>query len=166
MFRLVDFDLFGPDGSMTMGRAAIHTSVEDCLRLDTSAKAIRSQLLPGEYRRGTWTWSRDGERVASIGYAMNGLGDQIALELDYKVSGRPTKQLLTLVRTRPNFGGERWWFLCPLELAQGHERRVRCLFMPPGKSLFAGRQAHSLNYESQKRSKLTRTISRLLRDCA
>jgi hypothetical protein len=147
-----------------MGRQAIHTSVEDCLRLDTASEAVRSQLVPGGVRTGSWTWSRDGERVAQIGYYMNGLRDErLTLELDYSASGMQVRQFVNVVQTRPHYGGSRWWFLCPKAFEDGQERRVRCLYMPPGQTRFASRIAYSLNYDSQKTSSLSRTISRFLR---
>jgi hypothetical protein len=146
-----------------VGRVAIHTSVEDCLRLDTASDAVRSRLRLGCVSSGRWTWSRDGEPFAVVGYTVNGLrGERLALELEYRISGRPVRQFITLVQTSPHYGGIRWWFLCPTELARGVERRVRCLYLPLGQSHFAGRVAHKLNYESQKVSSLARTISRLL----
>jgi hypothetical protein len=150
-----------------MGRQAIHTSVEDCLRLDTASDAVRSQLVPGGVRRGSWTWWRDGERVAQIGYYMNGLREErLTLELDYSASVKPVRQFVTVVQTRPHYGGSRWWFLCPIEYSRGVERRVRCLYLPAGQTHFASRVAHNLNYESQKVSCLSRTISRLVKAVA
>ena len=147
-----------------MGRQAIHSSVEDCLRLDAASEAVRPQLQRGGFGSGTWNWSIDGERIGSIGYRMQGLfGDRLTMELNFAVSGQQIQQTITAVQTRPNYGGVRWWFLCPVASNQGNERRVRCLYMPPGQTQFASRIAHSLNYDSQKKSRLSRTISRMLR---
>lgn len=147
-----------------MGRPSIHTSVEDCLRLDAASDAVRPQLQRGGFGSGAWNWSIDGERIGSIGYRMQGFfGDRLTMQLNFSVTGRPVQQTITAVQTRPNYGGVRWWFLCPVASRAGRELRVRCLFKPPGQALFASRIAHSLNYESQKRSSLSRTISRMLR---
>ena len=43
--------------------------------------------------------------------------------------------------TRPNYGGRRWWFLCPLV-----RRRAAKLYLPPGGRLFGSREAYGLTY--------------------
>ena len=51
------------------------------------------------------------------------------------------------VLTVPNFGGLRWWFVCPLS-----KRRATKLHLPPGKDCFAHRDAHDLTYRSCQES--------------
>jgi hypothetical protein len=50
-----------------------------------------------------------------------------------------------LVATRPPFGGQRWWLVCPAE-----GRRVRKLFLPLGRRRFRSRYAYRLAYASQR----------------
>ena len=63
------------------------------------------------------------------------------LRLRYDVSGERVDCMARLVTTRPNYGGRRWWFLCPLL-----RRRAAKLYLPPGAKLFGSREAHGLTY--------------------
>ena len=49
--------------------------------------------------------------------------------------------MVRLVSTRPNYGGRRWWFVCPLV-----GRRVAKLYLPPGARLFGSGDAYGLTY--------------------
>jgi hypothetical protein len=56
---------------------------------------------------------------------------------------------INLTTSCPNFGGSRWWFLCPLVVAgRACSRRVRKLYLPPGGRHFGCRHCYSLTYES------------------
>lgn len=61
-------------------------------------------------------------------------------ELDYKVQ---------LVTTPCNFGGVRYWFICPLWI-DGRQcgRRVAKLYLPPGGKYFGCRHCYNLTYKS------------------
>jgi len=50
-----------------------------------------------------------------------------------------------LAATRPHFGGRRWWFLCP-----STNRRLRKLYLPPGRRRFRSLQAYRLINASQQ----------------
>jgi len=56
-----------------------------------------------------------------------------------------------LVQTRPNYGGIRWWFLCPRS-----GRRVAKLYLPRGGAYFWSRRAYRLGYPCQRGSPLDR----------
>ena len=61
-----------------------------------------------------------------------------------------------LATTTPNYGGIRWWFLCPLAPNRSPcYRRVAKLYVPPGGKYFGCRTCHDLTYttcqESDKR---------------
>jgi hypothetical protein len=49
--------------------------------------------------------------------------------------------MVRLVTTRPNYGGRRLWFVCPLV-----GRRAAKLYLPPGGRLFGSREAYGLTY--------------------
>ena len=66
-------------------------------------------------------------------------------------------QAITLVRSTPNFGGSRLWFLCPFT-----GKRVRVLYLPPGAQRWGGRRAYKLTYQSQRESGQGRALLRLL----
>jgi len=57
------------------------------------------------------------------------------------------RQDISVVRTRPNFGGFRWWFLCP-GAGQLCGRRSYKLYLPATGSGFACRMCHGLAYSS------------------
>ena len=58
-----------------------------------------------------------------------------------------------LETTPCNFGGQRWWFLCPLT-RNGRPCRRRCgkLYSPPGNLYFGCRRCNDLTYRSCQES--------------
>ena len=63
------------------------------------------------------------------------------LRLRYCVGGERVDCMVRLVTTRPNYGGRRWWFLCPL-----NGRRAVKLYLPTRGRLFGSREAYGLTY--------------------
>jgi hypothetical protein len=58
-----------------------------------------------------------------------------------------------LEATRPNFGGLRWWFICPLVRRDGGPpRRVAKLYLPSGGKYFGSREGNGLTYTSCQES--------------
>lgn len=57
------------------------------------------------------------------------------------------EQTVQLHRTEPQFGGVRWWFLCP-----DCQRRVLYLCLPQNAHHFSCRSCHNLSYESTQSS--------------
>jgi hypothetical protein len=79
------------------------------------------------------------------------------VDLEYSRRRSGTRQRLRyrvpLTSTEPNFGGERWWFLCPLvREGKACARRVAKLYLPPQKLYFGCRQCYCLNYRSSQES--------------
>jgi hypothetical protein len=72
--------------------------------------------------------------------------------------GEDVDQLVGLIATRPNFGGQRWWMICPQSGS-----RVAKLYMPPGAKRFASRHSWNLGYFSQQEAKKDRTFEKLCR---
>ena len=76
-------------------------------------------------------------------------------------SGRFYDYTVDLVSTRANYGGLRWWFICPGVVA---ERccgcRVRKLYLAPGQKSFACRRCSDLCYTSQREDDMTRALSK------
>ena len=119
-------------------------TVEDSLVLSVSALTQAGALVPGERIGGLWGWRYEGEARphAIVGYDANLTEpDDPWLRLRYDVSGERADCMVRLVTTRPNYGGRRWWFLCPLV-----GRRVAKLYLPPGGRLFGSREAYGLTY--------------------
>ncbi len=135
------------------------------------ARAIRGAEIGADvrFRPITWTWGRDGEVCceAECAVTIHQGGDSGALRLHYVPHdafdrGHGEQDwTITLVTTRPPFGGRQWWFLCPIS-----GRRCRKLFLPAGGRRFLSRQAYGLGYLSQRitpASRAQRTIGKLCR---
>jgi hypothetical protein len=79
-----------------------------------------------------------------------GMSDRVCV-LSFELLDRPTPspvhQRIALTRTRPNFGGLRWWFLCPGS-EQPCGRRCHKLYLPAGGVGFACCLCHGLVYSS------------------
>jgi hypothetical protein len=89
-----------------------------------------------------WTWSRNGEQVASI--AMRAQADRVTLTYESRAYGGEPKSMnysVRLDRTGCNYGRQRVWWLCP---AVGFGRRMAVLYGGAG---FACRHCHQLAYK-------------------
>jgi len=84
---------------------------------------------------------------------------RISYKLSYRLSGKSelVEYNVELEATPCNFGGIRYWFVCPL-LRDGAacKERVGKLYLPPHAKYFGCRRCYNLTYRSQKerRSKL------------
>ena len=144
------------------------TTVEDCLTLSMGVVGQFEGLQERTPYGGkiTWTKTRTGEEVANIGYAFRPLGDADRwdgrLRLKYTIT-RPQRSGedevsemeygINLETTPCNFGGERWWFRCPLvrgDSPSGEPCNRRCfkLYEPPGADYFGCRECYDLTYKS------------------
>ncbi len=74
--------------------------------------------------------------------------DAVTLQVSYSPPGAGTavEYRVRLQATRPNYGGRRWWLLCPLS---GCGRRCAVLYLPPGRQYFGCRTCYRLTYPSQ-----------------
>src|SRR6185369_10508511 len=73
--------------------------------------------------------------------------------LSYSVNGRSVGLTVRLVTTQPNYGGVRWWFVCPLTTrGQACNRRVMKLYLPPNGHYFGCRHCYDLTYRSRQQS--------------
>jgi hypothetical protein len=68
-------------------------------------------------------------------------------ELRLTMEGGSFNQDIPLSKTKPNFGGIRWWYKCPK-----CELRVSRLYRPLNEHCFFCRHCHNLDYESMKLS--------------
>lgn len=132
-------------------------AVEDCKSISTKF-LNRHNYFDGGLRSGGMNWSRNGEETGSIRFVVstvereeylrflytqtdNSTGEKT--ELDYKVR---------LASTPCNFGGRRWWFICPL-VVHGYpcSRRVGALYLGGGQ-YFGCRHCYDLTYQSSQDS--------------
>ena len=116
----------------------------------------------GAFRRNlgvltTMSWkNRIGQDRGSIGYKVR--ADLSAVELFYSVSGSwagPEPEDIHIVvpldTTPCHFGGERFWFICPLTTnGSACRRRVAKLYLPPGAKYFGCRHCYDLSYRSKQ----------------
>jgi hypothetical protein len=146
------------------------TSIEDCKTLDLAELRAAGLLAPGKRQMQVITWRR-GERVTGrINILVDTLDPaQPRLRAIYTVTrpGADPQDLdykIPLTPTLPNYGGKRWWLVCPL-IAGDRPclRRVRVLYLPPGGLYFGCRACYNLTYTSCQES--DKRISRLLK-CA
>ena len=69
------------------------------------------------------------------------------------------EQVVGLTATTLASGGARFWFLCP---GLGCGRRVGALFCPPGESRWRCRHCCDLRYASQRETRRSRSIIRMV----
>jgi hypothetical protein len=90
-----------------------------------------------------------------VGYEVNTLDDSPWLRLTYTLtaSQEALDYRIRLATTRPQFGGMRWWFICPL-IVNGApcSRRVGKLYFPPGARYYGCRHCYRLAYTSCQES--------------
>ncbi len=92
-------------------------TVEDGLSLDIDKLIRDGNIRPEQWCSGTLRWTRvsSGEEVGSISYEANLVAsDQAWLRLHYRANDEPQDYRVILETTRPNYGGRRWWFRCPV----------------------------------------------------
>ena len=109
----------------------------------------------------TSTWRRGEEVRAAVSFKLLLVDDKpAALRFMYTAADRNTGEkteydyLIELTSTPCNFGGERWWFVCPL-IVNGRRcnRRARIIYIPYGAVYFGCRKCHRLSYDSRQLSR-------------
>ena len=119
-------------------------------------------LQPGTRRSGLWAWRAavTGKVIRDIGYGIDTRVDPHA-RLGYQIpTGEYVNHRLDLVSTCPNYGGRRWWFVCPGLVSGACRRRVRKLYLAPGEKYFACRRCCDLRYASQREDYVHRALSK------
>lgn len=126
------------------------TTVEDCHALDVGSFLERGVF---RYPWGSIKWFRGDDQTGAIDYtaSVDG-GPHLVLRYGFARRDGPTEtvtETVRLVSTPCHFGGERWWFVCPL--VRGGTpcgRRVRKLYLPSGARYFGCRHCYDLTYVS------------------
>lgn len=108
---------------------------------------------------GSWEWHRSatGEVISSIDYSINFFEPHVWLQYTLPQTRECLAYHVDLVATVPNYGGQRWWFICPVRACR---RRVRKLYLAPGEKYFACRRCCDLNYTSQREDDMNRALSK------
>ncbi len=70
--------------------------------------------MPGQWKSGMITWSRNGNKTGSIAIIVDTFSESPYLDLDYKCNDQLIKYRIQLVSIPANIGkGAVWYFLCP-----------------------------------------------------
>jgi len=132
-------------------------TVEQCKSISTKFFKDKGYLCSNEERscHGSIFWSHNGR---SIGFGVSTFKGNEYINLKYTITDKSTNQKTEidynakLTWTPCNFGGRRWWFICPLVVnGQICSRRVGVLYLASGK-YFGCRHCYNLTYESCKES--------------
>ena len=150
-------------GSGNWYRFGKKTTVEECRSLDV--RRLHGEGLLELGYRFSWSWSRAGRQIASIGCVVLGEHRAERVILLFRHRSGPSaewedvQELVELDWTPCNFGNERPWFLCP-GLVNGVRcgRRVAVLYCPG--RYFLCRHCYDLAYESQRENEMHRALRR------
>jgi len=104
--------------------------VEECLTIGTPRGPLHDM-------KGTWHWQYYG---LSASYSIHTEYSELRVFMQ-------AHQQIPLRHTTPNYGGTRWWFLCPK-----CDQRVSLLHKPRESYCFFCRDCHDLSYQSSQLS--------------
>lgn len=145
-------------GGYGSGRYGGKNKVQHCRSLDVNKMNKAGGLKPGF--SGSWQWSEDGEKVASIGFSSS--ENRIDLNYKYRSYGddwQSVEHPVAILWSPCRYGGERAYFRCP-GVVNGHHcgRRVVKLYM--GGKYFLCRHCYNLAYASQSETRADRLLRR------
>ena len=155
----------GGIGSGSWDRLCRKSTTDQCLTLDT--RDIRKHFLACRSGSVRWTWTNGSK--SSIGYTVGWIIAQPRLTLKYRWNDEADVQIPILLQQMPmRFGGERWFYTCPLIVSGVPcNRRVCKLYLAPGSRYFGCRHCHALAYRSsQEAHSAERATARLGRGWA
>ena len=92
------------------------TTIEDCLtfRLKGLTENLNNYLTSYGTRKGVTSWSRNGEKFASINIEVTYNEYQSFIIFDYRNNGEPIRYKVNLISKVSNLGkGNVWFFVCP-----------------------------------------------------
>ena len=150
----------GGMGSGNWCRWSKKATVEESLSIGVGD--FKKRLFSESTGAFTWTWA--GGNKSSVGYRVTWDDGGPTFILTYRWGEQEDVRIPIRLQTTPTqFGGERWWFTCPL-IVDGVEcdRRVGKLHLPPGARYFGCRTCHNLTYRSsQEAHQADRVFARL-----
>ena len=134
------------------------TNLDDARVLDISRMVKTGAILQSGHTCGAWIWTdkSTGEEVSRIGYEANTTQLScpfLRLQYTFTSSGKKLDYKVPLSITRPHYGGQRFWFICPVK-----GKRASKLYLPYGGDMFASRHAYRLLYGSQTESHYDRAL--------
>jgi hypothetical protein len=131
--------------------------VEDCLTFSVfDLKRLYDLSRPTGLQRHAFWKNQSGETTSNINYTV--LEDFRGVEFSYTIKSRfgeeeeeQIKYRIPLVTTPCNYGGQRYWFICPWYAGGIYcGRRVAKLYLPSGDKYFACRHCYDLSYKSRQ----------------
>jgi len=139
-------------------------TVEDCRNVSISFLKKHDYLSENSYRSGAISWKNCyGEETSSIGVVVSTFEGEKYVRFYYTVTKRSSGEKtdydykVALTTTRCNFGGVRYWFICPLSRNGVYcGRRVGKLYSPPGSHYYGCRHCYNLSYESRNEPRFAR----------
>ena len=139
-------------------------TVEDCRSVSISFLKKHGYLNPDCHQSGGISWKNCyGEETSSIGITVSTFEAESFVRFYYTVTKRSTGEKIEfdykvhLTNTPCNFGGIRYWFICPLSRNGVFcGRRVAKLYCAPGGNYYGCRFCYDLSYESRNESRLGR----------
>jgi hypothetical protein len=133
------------------------TLFDDVKTISITFLTKHGYLKPNQWRNGTITWSRNGNKTGSISIGIYTNPENSYLELDYKCNEAPINYRVQLISAPSNLGkGVVWYFVCP------HTgKRCRKLYLAD--TYFYHRSAfRGCMYEKQTQSKKSRYFDKTL----
>lgn len=133
-------------GGFGSGRWGGRPTADGAKKIDLAWMLRTGKAKPGQWLSGWISWTCRGQDSGSISYSANMVDPYAStLELSYWLGSgenrESVEQIVRLVFTEPNYGGRRWWMVCPYS-----HRRVAKLYLPGGGDRFASRQAWRLGW--------------------
>jgi hypothetical protein len=150
-------------GGSGSGRQGGRATVESAWRLDIDTLVRAGAIQPGTYVEGNLKLPSCDDELA---IKFESSAGDLWLRLRYAIRDSWTGEQhqiddkIYLTASRPWFGGQRWWFVCPIE-----NRRVRKLYLPFGGHRFRSRRAYRLAYASQREAVYDRAMRRARKLC-
>ena len=150
-------------GGWGSGRHGGRPTADMSKKVDLAWMIRTGKATPGQWISGSLSWNCGGQPAGSISYVAN--MEELHgsyLRLNYwRGSGddrEEVEQTVRLVFSEPNYGGRRWWMICPYKGI-----RVAKLYLPNGGDRFASRKAWGLAYQSQRVAYRDRPFEKLFR---
>jgi len=150
-------------GGFGSGRTGGRPTADMSKKVDLAMMIRKGWAKPGQWLSGSLSWNCAGEPAGSISYSAD-MRDPFESKLKltfWRGSGddrEHVEQQIRLVFTEPNYGGRRWWMICPYR-----GKRVAKLYLPNWGDRFAGRRAWRLAYQSQRVARRDRPFEKLFR---
>lgn len=135
----------------------------NCLIIEIALLARRGVIATGRVVSGGLTWTGGPGTTYSVRFTVEMIDLSkpcFWLQFDLILPDgktRSVRQRIALIKTRPHYGGARWWFACPHTGA-----RVSKLYKAPDSDLFVARKILRLGYRSQRVPAHLRAAERLL----